>query len=180
MSVEMTVPEMMVGGAPPPEEPPKEKIEQAKMTWTCSRCGAEMNWLPESVRHLPPSAILCINCVMAKKAAKASAAAPSKPTNASTNPSAQEQSQVPESTPEVPAPAPVQTSEAQASRSTREALARHLRRRPAGGPNNRRAPAPRVLTLDAVELCAFRIGIPAAQVDELLATLRRHLSSDVA
>lgn len=43
-------------------------------------------------------------------------------------------------------------------------------RRPAGGPH--RAQAPRGLTLEVVELCAFRTGIAPPQVEALLAAIR--------
>ena len=46
--------------------------------------------------------------------------------------------------------------------------------RPAGATH--RAQAPRELTLEAVELCAFRSGIAAPQVEALLTALRSHLT----
>lgn len=49
-------------------------------------------------------------------------------------------------------------------------------RRPAGGPQNRRAQAPRGLSLELVELCAFRSGIAPPQVEALLAALRSQLT----
>ena len=47
-------------------------------------------------------------------------------------------------------------------------------RRPAGGPH--RAQAPRGLTLEVVELCAFRSGIAPPQVEALLAAIRSHMT----
>ena len=79
MSVEMTAPEMIPEGVPPPEEPPKQETPQKaahKKTWTCSQCGATIDWLPEKVRHLHPSKIRCLKCQKAKKVSEASADAP--------------------------------------------------------------------------------------------------------
>ncbi len=49
-------------------------------------------------------------------------------------------------------------------------------RRPAGGHHGHRAQAPRVLTLEVVELCAFRSGIAPPQVEALLAAIRSQLT----
>ena len=55
-----------------------------------------------------------------------------------------------------------------------EAPADAPQRRPAGAPH--RAQAPRALTLEVVELCAFRSGLAPPQVEALLATIRGHLT----
>ena len=47
-------------------------------------------------------------------------------------------------------------------------------RRPAGAMH--RAQAPRALTLEVVELCAFRSGLAPPQVEALLATIRSHMT----
>ena len=57
-----------------------------------------------------------------------------------------------------------------------EAPARPPQRRPAGGHHDRRAQAPRGLTLEVVELCAFRSGIAPPQVEALLAAIRSHMT----
>ena len=140
MSVEMTVtaPEMFAD-APPPEQPPKQDNSQNaphKKTWICSKCGVTIDWLPEKVRHLHPSKILCLKCQKAKKVSEASA----------------------------DAPPPVHEAPRHAAQQ----------RRPAGGPH--RAQVPCVLTLDLVELCAFRSGIAPPQVEALLTAIRSKLT----
>ena len=67
---------------------------------------------------------------------------------------------------EAPADAPAKVREA-----PKRAAQQH---RPAGAMH--RAQAPRELTLDIVELCAFRSGIAPPQVEALLAALRSHLT----
>ncbi len=139
----MTVAEN-AAGAPAPEEPPKQETSQKdahkKKTWICSNpdCKARIEWLPEKVRHLHPSKILCLKCQKAKKAAEAPADAP-----------------------------PVREAPRHAA----------PQRRPAGGPPDRRAQAPRALSLEVVELCAFRSGIAPPQVEALLAAIRSHIAS---
>lgn len=146
MSVEMTVsaPEMNAEGSQqPPEEPPKQDASQhaaPKKTWTCSKCGATIDWLPPKSRHLHPSKVLCLKCLKAKKGTEAPADVPSSPPPA------------------------------------REAPRHAPQRRPAGGPQDRRAQAPRGLTLEIVEACALRVGIDPDQVDSLLACIRSRLT----
>ena len=71
---------------------------------------------------------------------------------------------------EAPTPAP---SPAPAREAPRHAAPQQ--RRPAGGPH-RRAQAPRELTLEVVELCAFRSGIAPPQVEALLLAIRSHMT----
>ena len=68
---------------------------------------------------------------------------------------------------EAPADAPAKVHEA-----PKRAAQQH---RPAGAPH--RAQAPRELTLDVVELCAYRSGIAPPQVEALLAALRSHMKT---
>lgn len=49
-------------------------------------------------------------------------------------------------------------------------------RRPAGGPQDHRAQAPRGLTLELVELCAYRTDIAPSQVKALLDAIRGQLT----
>ena len=49
-------------------------------------------------------------------------------------------------------------------------------RRRADGSQDRRAPVPRGLTIELVELSAYRVGIPQHHVQALLAALRSHLT----
>ncbi len=157
MSVEMTAPEMNAdaGSPAPPEEPPKQEAPQkvAKRTWICtnSKCKAVIDWLPKGARKLDPSLIRCKKCQKAfedAEAAKANADAPPPPVH------------------EAP------------KRAAKHAPPTHAppQRRPAGPPP-RRAQAPRELTLEVVELCAFRSGITPPQVEALLAALRNHIQA---
>lgn len=157
MSAEMTVTsEMNAESVPPPEEPPKQENAPTKKTWTCSRCGKVIEWLPPAVRHLNPSKILCLECQKAKKAAEASADAPA---------------------PAPSAPAPVDAP-ASAPAPAREAPKHANQRRSAGGRHGHRAQAPReMVSLEVVELCAFRTGIAPPQVEALLLSIRRHMAS---
>lgn len=137
--VEMTVATEIIPEAPASEEIPAQETLQSvapKKTWRCSKCDATIEWLPEKVRHLHPSKILCLHCQKARKASEA-------PSTSSAH--------------EAPKRAPHQ-------------------RRPAGGPQDHRAQAPRGLTLELVELCAFRSGIAPSQVKDLLDAIRGHLT----
>lgn len=122
-----------------PEELPMQEAPQSaapKKTWICSQCKATINWLPEKVRHLPPSKICCLTCQKAKKGTEAPADVP-----------------------------PAHEAPKRAAQQHRQAGAPH------------RAQAPRGLTLEVVELCAFRAGVPSTQVEALLAALRSHMKT---
>ena len=147
MSVEMTVAENATAGAPPPEEPPKQENPQ--------KAAPKKTWICSQcgaeIEWLPPAVRHLhpskIRCLKCQKAKKVTEAAPAE-------------------APTTPPPA-------------REAPTRPApqQRRPAGGHHDRRAQAPRGLTLDVVELCAFRSGIAPPQVEALLAALRSHIGT---
>lgn len=132
------------------EESPQEE-PQKNVPWTCTNpgCNAKIEWwkLPEIVRAYGPKKILCKTCSDAKKGKKTAVAPATAP---------------PQPVPEVPKPAAKQ-------------------RRPAAV--MQRAPVPRVpvtprcLTLEVVELCAFRAGIASPQVKDLLAAIRSHMNA---
>ena len=155
MSVEMIAPEMNADAGPPapPEEPPKQEAPQkaAKRTWICKECGVVIHWLPDGVAKLDPSLIRCKKCQKAFEAAEAA--------KANTN-------------------APPPPAHEAPKRADKHAAPKHAapQRRPAGPPP-RRAQAPRELTLEVVELCAFRSGIAPPQVEALLAALRSHMKT---
>ena len=70
---------------------------------------------------------------------------------------------------DAPAPPPAPVREAPRHAAPQQ-------RRPAGGSQHRRAQAPRELTLEIVELCAFRSGIAPPQVEALLLAIRSHMT----
>lgn len=161
MSVEMTAPEMNAEGTQqPPEEPPKQKVSRkaAKRTWICSteNCGAVIHWLPDGVDKLPPELIRCKKCQKAFEAAEAAKTA--------------------EAPADAPAPpAPVREAPKRAPKHAGPPKHAPQQRRPAGAMH--RAQAPRGLTFEAVELCAFRAGIAPPQVNALLTALRSHIQT---
>lgn len=174
MSVEMTVSEFGNDGVPPPEEPPKQDKhdKQKSVPWYCTNpsCGVPIKWwkLHESVRAFGPKHILCKTCSDARKVAKMGTrtVAEAPPADA------------PPPTPEDATRAPPQRRRTDLPPPTAHEDARRApQRRHAGGPPDRRANAPRGLTLDVVELCAFRTGIAQPQVEALLAAIRSRLAA---